>query len=1412
MESLSPQVVSAAKLPILNPNEFDLWKIRIEQYFLMTDYSLWEVILNGDSPAPTRVVDGVLQPIAPTTAEQRGLIPKCSSSTSTTTQNIAFVSSSNTGNTNEPVSVAASVYAIDADDIEEMDLKWQMNMLTVRARRFLQRTGRNIGENGLTSMGFDMSKVECYNCHRKGHFAREYRSPKDTRRNGVAEPKRRNVPVETPTSKALVFQCDAVLTQSKLVPINAVRPVSTVVPKISVTRQRQAKTVVTKTNLPPKRYINRSPSPKASNSPPRVTDVKAPMVNVAKILRSLMMDILPLVEIQRVVRFLEKVKIRTGKLDFDDVYFVKELKFNLFSVSQMCDKKNSVLFTDTECLVLSPELKLPDKNQVLLRVPRENNMYNVNLKNIVPSGDLTYLLLAIPFWAEAVNTACYVQNRVLVTKPQNKTPYELLHGRTPSSGPSWLFDIDTLTKTMNYQPLTACNQFNPNAGVQEHFDAKKAWEESDQQYELAFDEKEPAFDEMDHEFDEKKPVSEVNVSQSSSAQSKKHDDKTNREAKGKSPVESFTGYRNSSADAAGPSNAAASPTHGKSSCIDTSQLLEADFNKLETSITVRSMKKVAKDQGGLSQINNDDFHTCMFACFLLQEEPKRIHQALKDPSWIEAMQEELFQFKMQKVWVLVDLPHRKRAIGFEDPDYPDKVYKVVKAFMVYIKLFELDGKSASTPIDTEKPLLKDRDGKDVDVHAYRSMIGSLMFLTSSRPDIMIAVCTCAQFQVTPKDSHIHEVKRIFRYLKGKRHLGLWYLKDSPFNLVAYSNSDYAGASLDRKSTTEGCQFLGCRLISWQCKKQIVVVTSSTEAEYIDAASCYTQVLWIQINCWIIDQMVSSKDSSNPLMADNFLKIVWYSTHHVALMKSWLVQKQMALGQMATGKEILDPFMTGSLPKTMLLTFIHAYFTAVSSNVSAVWSDELQFWTTIAVKKVNDVTRLQALVDKKKVVVTEATIRDALRLDDAKGVECLSNEEIFAELARMGYEKPSTKLTFYKAFFLSQWIKQVGDLSSHSTKYTSPALAQKVFANMRRVGKGSSRVDTPVFEGMLVVQQVAEGADKVHDEGVPAAGIVAEGDVSVANDEVPGVVEEPSIPSPTPPTPPLQPSQDQPSTSKVQPTPPQSPQVGSAQRINTLDDTVMDDVSKQGGIITDIDADEDVVLEDAKDVVVVAKDGQDANIDENEEESEPAKLQEVVDVVTTTKIITKVITAASTTITVVNVLILAAPSAAAPTLTASPSRRRKGVVIRDPEETTTTSTIIHSKAKSKDKGKVILVEEPKPLKKKQKEDKTVKRYKALKRKPQTKAQARKNMMIYLINVAGFKIDYFKGMTYDDIRPVFEKYFDSNVAFLKKTKEQMDEEDSRALKRMNESQEEKAAAMCTFHNHVHTIWLVFKERKF
>nr|GEU86364.1 putative ribonuclease H-like domain-containing protein [Tanacetum cinerariifolium] len=154
-------------------------------------------------------------------------------------------------------------------------------------------------------------------------------------------------------------------------------------------------------------------------------------------------------------------------------------------------------------------------------------------------------------------------------------------------------------------------------------------------------------------------------------------------------------------------------------------------------------------------------------------------------------------------------------------------------------------KTTSTLIEPNKALIKDAEAEEVDVHVYRSMIGSLIYLTASRPNITFVVYACVRFQVTPKSSHLHDVMRIFRYLKGQPKLRLWYPKDSPFDLEAYSNSEYAGASLDRKSTIGGFQFLSKMLISWQCKKQTIVANSITEVEYVVVANCCGQVLWIQ---------------------------------------------------------------------------------------------------------------------------------------------------------------------------------------------------------------------------------------------------------------------------------------------------------------------------------------------------------------------------------------------------------------------------------------------------------------------------------------------------------------------------------------------------------------------------------------
>ncbi|GKB61393.1 putative ribonuclease H-like domain-containing protein [Tanacetum coccineum] len=196
-----------------------------------------------------------------------------------------------------------------------------------------------------------------------------------------------------------------------------------------------------------------------------------------------------------------------------------------------------------------------------------------------------------------------------------------------------------------------------------------------------------------------------------------------------------------------------------------------------------------------------------------------------------------------------------QPLGFEDPDFPDRVYKVEKAlyglhqaprtWYETLSTYLLDNGFQRDDIifgSTKKVLCTEFEKLmhkkfqmsliDVDVHFHRSMIGSLMYLTSSRPDIMFDVSACARFQVIPKVSHLHAVKRIFRYLKCQPKFGLWYPKDSPFDLEAYTDSDYTGASLDKKSITGGCQFLRSRLISWQCKKQTMVANSTTKAEYI----------------------------------------------------------------------------------------------------------------------------------------------------------------------------------------------------------------------------------------------------------------------------------------------------------------------------------------------------------------------------------------------------------------------------------------------------------------------------------------------------------------------------------------------------------------------------------------------------
>jgi hypothetical protein len=172
-----------------------------------------------------------------------------------------------------------------------------------------------------------------------------------------------------------------------------------------------------------------------------------------------------------------------------------------------------------------------------------------------------------------------------------------------------------------------------------------------------------------------------------------------------------------------------------------------------------------------------------------------------------------------------------------------------------------DAKPAKTPMGTDEHLNLNKGGKSIDQKAYRSMIGSLLYLCASRPDIIISVCKCARFQSDPKECHLVAVKRVLRYLVSTPCFGIWYPKGSTFDLIGYSDSNYVGCKVDRKSTSGTCQFLGRSLVSWSSKKQTFIALSTAEAEYVSTRQCCAQLLWMrqtlqdfgynlsEVQCW-----------------------------------------------------------------------------------------------------------------------------------------------------------------------------------------------------------------------------------------------------------------------------------------------------------------------------------------------------------------------------------------------------------------------------------------------------------------------------------------------------------------------------------------------------------------------------------
>nr|GEU86226.1 ribonuclease H-like domain-containing protein [Tanacetum cinerariifolium] len=1095
MESLSPWVVAAAKLPILNPNELHLWKMRIEQYFLMIDYSLWEVILNEQRLAKKSELKekGTLLMALFDKHQLKFNIHKDAKSLMESIEkrfggnketkkvqktllkqqyeNFSGTSSESLDQIHNRLQKLISQLKI----IEKIDLKWQMDMLTMRVRRFLQKTRRNLGANRIAAIVFDMFKVKCYNCYRRGHFSKKCRSPRDNRNK---EAPRRTVPMEVSTSNALVSQRDAVDDSVPISPVHdkyksgegyhAVPPpyTGTFMPfkldlifnDVPTATKSIAQVVNVESCLPKPSHDmskplrldapiiedwtsdsedeyeiesvpqQKEPSfvPTTKHVKPSRASVKPQMVqkyvwnntirvnhhNYARMSHSYSnRNVVPTVVLTRVNpksgKILGKGKIKTDKLDFDDVYFVKEIKFNLFNVSQMCDKKNSVLFTDTECVVLSYDFKLPDKNHVLLRVPKENNMYNVDLKNVVPSGDLTCLFAkatldesklchkslghinfktinklvkgnlvrGLPSKVfknnhtrvackkgkqhrasckfKPVSSASHPLQRVLVTKPHNKTPYELLLGRTPSirfmrpfgcpvtilntldplekfdgkadegflvgysvnskafrvfnsrtrivqetlhinflenqpnvveSGHKWLFDIDTLTQSMNHHSVVAGNQPNHNTYIKENINAGKVRKEieSTQQYVLlplwSTGLQDPQNTDADAAFDVKENENEVHVSLKFSVNSTNMVNAASAHVTvvGPNPTNSTNSF-----NAAGPSDNDVSPNFEigrKSSFVDPSQYpddpdmpaledivysddeedvgAKADFSKLETNISVSPIPttRVHKDHPIFQIIG--EFTTApqtrSMARMVFRNKKDERGIVIRNKARLVAQghtQEEGIDY--DEVFALVARVEAIRLFLAYASFMGFMVYKVVKA------LYGLHQAHRAWYETLANYLLENG--------FQRGNINQTLFIKKQKGDILLVQVyvddiifgstnteLCKAFEKLMKDkfqmSSMGELTFFLGLQVKQKDDGIFISQDKYvyeilkkfgfINVKSASTPIETEKPLLKDPTGEDVDV-------HIYKSMTVVATSSTEAEYVAAASCCAQVLWIQ---------------------------------------------------------------------------------------------------------------------------------------------------------------------------------------------------------------------------------------------------------------------------------------------------------------------------------------------------------------------------------------------------------------------------------------------------------------------------------------------------------------------------------------------------------------------------------------
>ncbi|GJS89882.1 putative ribonuclease H-like domain-containing protein [Tanacetum coccineum] len=793
---------------------------------------------------------------------------------------------------------------IDEYDLEEIDLKWQVAMILMRMKKFYKKTGRKLQFDAKEAVGFDKTKVECYNYHKTAQT--------QTQSDASIEIKAYSQGLKKVEAQLVAHQQGQLWYEQKIKFMKIDLDDKT----DSVFRNKESDLENQPLN---DRFAEGMHATQPSESESQSSECDTCESNISTEPSELVSE--PVV-IESNVESQPKVWsdapiIEEYESDSDDEWLMTGNKAYLDEFQDF--NGGPVAFGGSKGYITGKEFKLPDENQVLLKIPRQNNMYSFNLENIVPTEDwldkiarpttdnLTNGILGgwEPRKGKLMQEAEALRKKfeTLVIKEGAAKPS--ISTASPYEGLSLDDPTHSEEDDLEIPPLEEIYQ-NSTDGIftTSSYDDEGAVAD---------------FTNLDNVYVQKQKRTNHNDFHHclfacflSQHEPKEISEALEDESWVDAMQEEFGFYRNKKDERGVVVRNKAmlvAQGHRQEEGIDYDEVFAQTRSKVNTSSGAHAFVSYVQKQ---KRTNHKDFHHCLFACFLSQHEPKKISEAL-DPkypkkvykvvkalyglhqaprAWYATLStfllkngyrrgtidKTLFLKKDKNDIILVQVYVDDIIFGSTKKSWCDEFEALMKSRFQMSSMGELtfflglqvkqkeDGifisqdkyvaeilkkfdfanvKTASTPIETQKPLVKDEEASDVDVHLYRSMIGSLMYLTASRPDIMFAVCACSRFQVTPKSSHLSAVKRIFRYLKGKPKLGLWYPKVSSFDLESYSDSDYAGVNLDRKSTIGGCQFLGRRLISWQCKKQTIVATSTTEAEYVAAASCCGQVLWIQ---------------------------------------------------------------------------------------------------------------------------------------------------------------------------------------------------------------------------------------------------------------------------------------------------------------------------------------------------------------------------------------------------------------------------------------------------------------------------------------------------------------------------------------------------------------------------------------